>query len=384
MIYIHIPFCQSFCIYCDFYSESHPKQEDFQSYERALIQEIRSRKEEIRICAKEGKNTLYIGGGTPSVLPLSFFGAVLDELRSIGLTTDFDDFSVEVNPEDIIQKGEDYVKGLLSLGANRISMGVQSFNDNILKWMNRRHDSQTAEKAFHILRQSGVENISIDLIFGLSHLTEDKWRETIFRAIQIGGDNRKPEHISAYQLSIEEGSALACLVNKGKYTEADPDRCAHQYSILCEELANAGYEHYEISNYALPTKAAMHNSAYWEHNSYVGLGPGAHSFSFLKGEYKRAWNESSLYGYIKSAETGDFGAVSDFEILDPEQVKIEKLMLGFRTSKGLAPSFLKEVVDNQVLDSYLKRGILVENADGNLRLREDQFFVSDAILRELI
>ena len=289
MIYVHVPFCRSFCTYCGFYSEAAPKcrrSEDilrqeirFEEYVSALEAEIRTRQNDIRrVFASSGVNTLYIGGGTPSVLPLPLFGRLIAALKGIGHPCGFEEFTVEVNPEDIVEKGPEYVRGLVALGVNRVSMGVQSFDDGILKWMNRRHSADQAVQAYRMLEEAGVDNISIDLIFGLSQMDDDLWRETLSKALSISASGRPPKHISAYQLSVEEDSMLEKLIAKGKWSEASDEVCERQYAILCETLAAAGYNHYEISNYAQPGFEAVHNSAYWSHRPYVGLGPGAHSY----------------------------------------------------------------------------------------------------------
>ena len=251
MIYVHVPFCRSFCTYCDFYSEI-ASDEDFGRYADRVCREIAERKEEIT----DEVNTLYIGGGTPSVPPLS----VLEKIVSAIGKGPYEEFTIEVNPEDIVEKGPSYVEGLRALGANRISMGVQSFDDRILRWMNRRHNAERAEEAFHLLREGGFDNISIDLIFGFPMLAEKLWEETIERALGLS-----PEHISCYQLSIEEGSHLASLAAKGLFKEASQEYSSLQYYTLCEKLHEAGYHHYEISNFALPGKEAVHNSAYIAH-----------------------------------------------------------------------------------------------------------------------
>ncbi|MBR2309881.1 MAG: radical SAM protein, partial [Oscillospiraceae bacterium] len=165
--------------------------------------------------------------------------------------------------DDIVGKGHSYVEGLLELGVDRISMGVQSFDDGILRWMNRRHDSETARRAYAILEDAGFRNISIDLIFGLPQLSETGWRDTLSKALDISSRGVLPAHISSYQLSVEPGSALAGLVESGRWSEASEELCAEQYSVLCEVLAAAGYSHYEISNFALHGSEARHNSAYW-------------------------------------------------------------------------------------------------------------------------
>ena len=407
MIYVHVPFCRSFCTYCDFYSEVAPKcrqAEDtvsqnalFERYAEALAVEIRTRKEEIQsACAASGVKTLYIGGGTPSVLPLGVFQKMLEALKEVGVPGEFTEFTVEVNPEDIVEKGAAYVEGLLGLGVNRISMGVQSFDDGILKWMNRRHDSATAVKAYQILEDAGVRNISIDLIFGLPQLSDDLWRETLEKALTISSRGVLPQHISSYQLSVEPGSMLAKLVERSKWSEASDELCQRQYDMLCETLAAAGYHHYEISNFGQPGYEAVHNSAYWKHVPYIGLGPGAHSFvgaasrrsipasSPYSENFERKWNEGNLNEYIKAGESGDFTAVSGGETLDQEQLMMEKIMLGLRTSAGLQESVLRECCDTASLDRALAAGDIVRLSDGAVRIPESRFFVSDNIISSII
>ena len=323
-------------------------------------------------------NTLYIGGGTPSVLPLSVFTRIVKTLAGIGHGGPFDEFTVEVNPEDIVEKGETYVEGLLELGVNRISMGVQSFDDGILKWMNRRHDSAAARKAYAVLENAGVRNISIDLIFGLPQLTDKQWNETLDKALSISSCGSQPQHISAYQLSVEPGSALAQLVDRGQWSEASDELCSRQYDILCRRLRESGYNHYEISNFAHPGYEAKHNSAYWKHVPYVGLGPGAHSF--LK-DGRRRWNEPDLAAYL--AVSGDFDSVSGSETLTSEQLDLEKVMLGLRTSEGLPESYLRRTCDLEALDKALSDGNLERLSSGNLCIPESRFFISDSIIADL-
>ena len=436
MIYVHVPFCRSFCTYCDFYSEvasrcrkaeDAQKQEAlFEDFAQALACEVISRAGEIT----DDVNTLYIGGGTPSVLPLSAFRALLDALRSVGHGGPFDEFTVEVNPEDIIEKGHAYVEGLLELGVNRISMGVQSFDDSVLKFMNRRHSADEAVRAYAILEEAGVRNISIDLIFGLPQLSMDQWRETLDKALSISSRGVLPQHISSYQLSVEPGSMLARLVEKGRWSEASDELCQEQYSALCAALAEAGYHHYEISNFAQPGYEAVHNSAYWRHVPYVGFGPGAHSYInpaeispdtlFRGSEYHdnlhssplycvRQWNLQDLQAYLqawKSAHDYESGVLADLpsdpfvgvresEILDEEQLVMERLMLGLRTSAGLPESFLREYCDPEALSQAIATGHLVPADDDlvssdsamrepHLRIPERHFFISDAIIADLV
>lgn len=333
-------------------------------------------------------NTLYIGGGTPSVLPLSVFRNILSVLESTGHRGPYDEFTVEVNPEDIVEKGPDYVEGLLGLGVNRISMGVQSFDDGILKWMNRRHDSATARRAYSILEDVGVDNISIDLIFGMPQLTESMWRDTLSKALDISSQGVLPHHISSYQLSVEPGSALAGHVARGIWSEATDDLCAGQYAVMCEMLAEAGYHHYEISNFAVPGYEARHNSAYWRHVPYSGFGPGAHSYICPAGETGkspcRSWNIPDLGRYLSAASTGSFDSVRESEILDEEQLALEHIMLALRTSEGAPSSYLYEHCDSSSLSAAVECGNLILLDSGNMRIPEERFFVSDSIISDIV
>ena len=436
MIYVHIPFCRSFCTYCDFYSEVAAKcrraedrsrqEELFAQFSDALGREISQRKAEIT----DSFNTLYIGGGTPSVLPLSVYASLIENLAHEGIKAPFEEFTFEVNPEDIVEKGETYVTGLMNLGVNRFSMGVQSFDDGILKWMNRRHDAETAVKAYRILEDAGADNISIDLIFGLPQLSDSMWEDTLNKALEISGKGELPRHISSYQLSVEPGSALARLVNRGVWSEASDELCTRQYQTLCEVLGEAGYHHYEISNFAQPGFEAKHNSAYWAHVPYVGLGPGAHSLLIPQSpsvtapggigdlsafpyshpripgpvaasddallipqsplvaasegigaiSVRRKWNSQDLNAYIADPQS-----VQEYETLDEQQLVLEKIMLALRTSAGISENFLKLHVDRSAMEQALKSGDLIPaNIPGNLRIPESRFFISDNIVAALV
>lgn len=430
MIYVHIPFCKSFCTYCGFYSETSAC---YDRYVEALLGEIDRRKSEFD--ATKDVNTLYIGGGTPSVMPLPLLCRVVEALKDALGSRNFDEFTVELNPEDVIQRGEAYAEALLGMGVTRASMGVQSFDDGILRWMNRRHDAATAVRAYRILENSGFRNISIDLIFGLPELGPDSqprhsdsqpkhsaslpghfpdhrgkdgyvpllderlWRETILRALDISASGMLPSHISAYQLSVEPDSALDGMIADGRCREASEESCARQYEILCEELSAAGYHHYEISNFALPGMGARHNSAYWRHVPYVGLGPGAHSLSILPDGHRcRSWNSPDLKLYLETfAPLGqrDTGC-SGQETLSPVQLGIENVMLGLRTSRGCLLSELVSACDRARLDSAISSGHLVpvpgsselscleDSAAQYYRIPEKYFFISDGIISELL
>ena len=391
MIYVHIPYCRSFCTYCDFYSEVAARCSTYESFAKALESEIATREDEIRnnLQSPSGANTLYIGGGTPSVLPLSVFERLLNSLSSVGCRCDFDEFTVEVNPEDIVEKGHAYVEELLKLGVSRISMGVQSFDDATLQWMNRRHDSARAREAYAILEEAGVENISIDLIFGLPQLDLQGWKDNLSKALSISPSGVLPRHISSYQLSVEEGSALAAMMAKGNWSEASDEVCAQQYETLCETLREAGYHHYEISNFAQPGHEAVHNSAYWNHTPYIGLGPGAHSFGSMgkssSGEpvLGRQWNNPDLAAYIEAGKSGDFSAVQDGEVLTADQLALERLMLGLRTSAGVQKDFVHEFCSEDGVARAINEGHLQLLETGCYRIPEDKFFISDSIISNL-
>ena len=384
MIYLHVPFCGSFCTYCDFYSEICRGGRAFNEYADAVLKEVNDRREEIcmNMSAPGAVNTLYIGGGTPSVLPLDVLRRIVDALLSsrslrrgentVGAQSPFEEFTVEVNPEDIVEKGGEYVRGLLETGVDRVSMGIQSFDDGILRWMNRRHSAAGAVEAFRILRRCGVRNISVDLIFGLSQLADDVWEDTIERALELA-----PEHLSAYQLSIEEGSALAKLVADGRYVEASDEQCRHQYDVLCQTLRQAGYHHYEISNFARPGFEAVHNNAYWSRVPYIGLGPGAHS---LTGDI-RSWNSQELPHRSTDGSPATYSRTS--ETLSPENIRVERIMLSLRTDKGLEAAELYSLADRAVINSLLSEGAL-EKQGGSIRIPESRLFTSDEIIRELI
>ena len=358
MIYVHIPFCRSFCTYCDFYSEI-AADGCREGFAEALCDEIRARKNEIT----DDVPTLYVGGGTPSVLPLSVFRRLFDTLAACGHGGPWAECTVEVNPEDIVERGPAYVEGLLALGVDRISMGVQSFDDGILRWMNRRHDAARALRAVRILREGGVRKLSLDLIFGLPQLDDARWKESVETALACA-----PEHLSAYQLSVEPDSELGRLAAQGRFAEAEPEACRRQYEWLCERMAEAGYRHYEISNFALPGHEAVHNSAYWRRVPYVGFGPGAHSFD---GTVRR-WNSEALSGWQ-----------AEEELLSAENAHVERIMLSLRTDTGEEAAYLHRNCREDILDRLLAAGELVEEG-GRIRIPESRWFVSDGIIRELI
>ena len=385
MVYLHVPFCRSFCTYCGFYSETCSKSrqsELFNEYADAVLTEAEERKEEIR---SNPLRTLYIGGGTPSVLPPDVLRRVVQGIRRVQGGTPLREFTIEVNPEDIVEKGDEYVAGLLDLGVTRISMGIQSFDDGILRWMNRRHDSARARKAYSMIRRAaeraGKEiEVSIDLIFGIPGLDLQTWERTVSAALSLGkGEGFKaPDHISAYQLSIEEGSALEEKIARGECTEASDEDCSRQYRTLCRKLREGGYNHYEISNFAIPGKEAVHNSAYWNRTPYVGLGPGAHSLTIRDdGQQVRSWNTQVLPARGKTYSR-------EMEELSDEDIRVERIMLGLRTSAGLPADELYLLAGKDALEKQTAAGCLTIGPDGMARIPEERFFVSDEIIGSLV
>ena len=395
MIYIHFPFCRSFCTYCDFYSVR--EMGKMEQYKNALLREIDARRAFLMSCAEPA--TLYVGGGTPSLCPVEWLSEVVSVLRAA--VGGFEELTVEVNPDDVTRE---YVLGLRGLGVNRVSMGVQSFSDTSLMWMARRHSANRAREAYKVLREAGFDNVSLDLIFGYdpvrwgsSPTSADVlmrfWREDLEEVLRL-----RPEHISAYQMSVEDGSILGEKALAGQYHEPADEICAAQYALLQNSLSDAGYEQYEVSNFALPGYQAVHNSGYWERLPYIGLGPGAHSFD---GNRRRSWNAPDVDTYVRywlsdvqqeveghgyaggagDCVSGGIHAVSGCETLTDEDVLVEKIMLGLRRTSGLLLSDVPEL-SHDTVGRLVSSGSLIED-DGRIRIPPSNLFISDTIIRSL-
>lgn len=345
-IYVHIPFCRTHCTYCAFYSELVRDASGSEPFTDALIREIRAEASPGRI------STLYFGGGTPSVLDARQTARITEALKKSFDLSGLEEFTFEVNPDDILRHGSEYLVSLQNMGVDRISMGVQSFDDTVLRRMGRRHNAEGAARAYAMLRGAGFANISIDLIFGFS-----AGLDTGHLQSGLLGLGTLPEHISCYQLGIEEGSGLDRMLRKGLFAMPSDEECERQYYAVCDMLRSLGYEHYEISNWAMPGRHSRHNSSYWHHVPYLGLGPGAHSlFISPEGEYMRRWNDSDLAGYIRASQGGDWDSVRGHEILTEEQKAEERLFLGLRTAEGV---------------------------DGR-RIPESKWFISDSIIADML
>ncbi|MDE6288547.1 MAG: coproporphyrinogen III oxidase family protein, partial [Muribaculaceae bacterium] len=260
-LYIHIPFCRSKCIYCDFYST--PSLKNMEEVVRGIIKEYACRRHEVTGTFK----TAYLGGGTPSILPPELLSKLVSSLDIDSV----EEFTIEVNPDDVTPEAAKLWK---SLGINRVSMGVQSLDDGILRWMRRRHDSATALNAIEILRTAGFDNISCDLIYGIPGLSENIWRKSLCTLLATG-----IEHLSSYCLTYSPGTALQLRLDAGKDARATDNEIERQYHILRQETSRHEFNHYEISNFAVEGRHSRHNSIYWSPDGqWLGLGPSAHSF----------------------------------------------------------------------------------------------------------
>ena len=374
-IYIHIPFCASRCIYCDFYSTT--LKGKAHEYVDAVLKEYKERSDFLPV--REPLRTVYIGGGTPSQLPAFELRRLLDSITAN--KQDLEEITVEANPEDVTQ---DWIESLIyqpstigykHLTVNRISMGIQSLDDQELKTLNRRHNSNQPAQAVSILRNAGIKNISLDLMYGLPGQTMHSWEKSIDGIIALN-----PEHISAYCLSIEEGTLMEKLVSEGKLVPANDELCNSMAQLLRSKLHKAGYIQYEISNYAKPGYESKHNSSYWDNTAYLGLGPGAHSYD---GRNTRCWNSPDLNSYL----VGD--RKHDYETLSAKDIFNERIMLGLRTRNGVSLSIINTCSDKeklrfaQLIQTLTARN-LVHTINNNLVLTQHGLNLADEVIRDLM
>ena len=378
-IYVHIPYCRSRCLYCDFYSEG-SRRADWPRYVDALLAELRWK---LREHASRGKEyeiaTIYIGGGTPSQMPAEEFTRLANGLTACA-GAHLREFTIEVNPDDVT---DEMARIWRDSGVNRVSMGVQSMVDAELRAIGRRHDPATARRAYETLGPY-FDNISLDIIFGLPYQTPETLNQTIDSMLAM-----RPEHISAYSLMYEERSALTKLRDSGRMQETDEDITVGMFRTVSRRFAEAGYEQYEISNYARPGYRSQHNSAYWAGFPYIGLGAGAHSYDGDRcrtscvpdaKHYTRLWNDSN-------ADVHDIARqLYNYEFLSDTELREEMVMTRLRTREGLDLSRYGVERDVEELlrkaASYLKSGLL-ELRDGMLSLTRDGIMVSDEIIADL-
>ena len=366
-IYIHVPFCQSRCIYCDFYSTTYGA-EWKRSYVDSLKREMQLRREEIDVTRVP---SLYIGGGTPSQLPSTLLQEVFRAIQENFTLAKDAEVTIESNPDDVTPE---WLAALSQTPVNRISMGVQTFSDSLLCFLNRRHTSHQAIEAVQRCQDAGYSNISLDLIYGLPGQTFEDWCRDVKLLLSLD-----VPHLSAYALSYEEGTALSKMLQDGKVNEASDELSWQMYEYLMNETAAAGMEHYEISNFAKPGMHSRHNSSYWDGSPYLGLGPGAHSYD---GVCVRRSNDTSLKDYVSS--TADVSHQK--EVLTPEEQYDELVMTRLRTASGLPLSLLTPEQRSycmEMAEPHIHRGDLVQ--DGLvLRLSRKGIFISNSIISDLM
>ena len=362
-IYIHIPFCKKRCIYCDFFSSvSTGKRE---TYIQTICKELVRRKN----YSEEKVETIYFGGGTPSLLSETDLEAIFSTIRSNFILADKPEITLEANPDDLSSK---YLKSIERLPFNRLSLGIQSLNDEDLSFLNRRHNAKAAIQAVKNAQQAGFENISIDLIYGLPNQTVESWEETLHPLLELN-----IQHISAYHLIYEEGTKLYQLREANKVQPVNEDLSLRLFEVLIDTLEKSGFEQYEISNFARPGFHSRHNSSYWEGKTYLGIGASAHSFNGTS----RSWNASRL-DYL---ETGQ-----ETELIDAQTAYNEFILTRLRTRRGINPEELKALFGEEKQSSFLRRAgkyfqmELLENGDGNFRLSRKGLFVSDGIMSDLM
>ena len=370
-IYIHIPFCKRRCIYCDFFSTT--RSEEKPTYVRALCQELAIRKDYLE---DEEIETIYLGGGTPSQLTEEELNEIFTSLYNIYKVKEDAEITLEANPDDLTPE---YVSMLRRLPINRISMGIQTFQEETLKLLHRRHTARQAIEAFQRCREAGFRNISIDLMYGLPGETLKIWKEDLQQAIAL-----HPEHISAYHLIYEEGTALWKLRDEHQVEEADEDLSVTLFKNLIDELKQAGYQHYEISNFCLPGLHSRHNSSYWTGKKYLGCGPSAHSFNGSS----RQWNIASLDNYLKGIASGKPNY--EIEELDLYTRYNDFVITSIRTCWGMSLSRLRSEYGEELYSyclrmakSHLEQGVL-EIEEDTLRLTQEGIFISDGIMSDLL
>lgn len=370
-IYIHIPFCKKKCTYCDFYTVVAPKH--IPKLIDSIVKELQIRKEYLK---NELINTIYFGGGTPSILTPTEFNQIFKKIFELFTVVENAEITFEANPDDLTIE---YFESIKNLPFNRISIGIQSFDDNDLKRINRRHTGKEAISAVKNAQNAGFNNLSIDLIYGLPFQTLDAWKNQLEIAL-----NLNIQHISSYGLTYEEGTALWKQREKGKVSNVDDDTMNAMYLHLVQKLNKHNFEAYEIANFALPGYRSKHNSSYWKQKAYLGLGPSAHSYDLDS----RQWNVSSITEYIKSINSN--GIFFESEILTSNDRYNDFLMVSLRTLEGIDLDTMEQEFGLdakafclQNAKSFIEEGKIVFS-DGKLRLTESGIIISNLILIELM
>lgn len=374
-IYIHIPFCRSKCLYCDFYSGG-ARQADWTKYAECLLSEMQARREELNFQPV----TLYIGGGTPSLLPSGEFNRLIEGLSRFIDFTGIKEFTIEVNPEDV---SPDSINLWKDLGVNRISMGLQTLNDQELKLIRRGHDANTGLKSLELLSHN-FSNISVDVMYGFPGQTLSSYQKTLNDVLSFA-----PPHISSYSLMLEPGTAMTLLVTQNKLSLPTEEEWLRLYDHTIDSLIEHGYNRYEISNYSLPGYESLHNTGYWEGKPYIGLGPASHSYDGIN--IRRA-NTQDIKGYINyfSSKVKLEKPFYLEEKLTQTELKEEYIMTRLRMAKGIDLhkfSVLFGEREKNILlqkaSSFKKNGLMEENKE-LIRFTREGFNVSDMILSDLI
>ncbi len=370
-IYLHIPFCKRRCIYCDFYSTT--QNEKKAAYINALCRELDQRKSYLE---GEKIETIYLGGGTPSQLEAKDFEQIFQALYRLYEISPEAEITIEANPDDLT---DEYVGMLRTFPLNRLSMGIQTFQEDILRLLHRRHTAQQAVEAFNRCRKAGFTNISIDLMYGLPGETLQTWETDLHQAVSM-----KPEHISAYHLIYEEGTVLWKLREQHRVEEADEDLSVSLFTQLIHKLKDNGYQHYEISNFCLPGMHSRHNSSYWTGKKYLGCGPSAHSYNGIS----RQWNVASLDRYIEQVNNGQ--TYFEVEDLDLYTRYNDFVITTIRTMWGMQLDALKEQFGEKLYNyclrmaqPHLSQGTL-ELSNNVLKLTEKGVFISDGIMSDML
>jgi oxygen-independent coproporphyrinogen III oxidase len=370
-IYIHIPFCKKLCSYCDFYRIISPG--DYSLYIDALLEEAQIRKNYL---SDENVSTIYIGGGTPSVLSLNEIKKILDRVSGLFTVDTNCEVTIELNPDDLDLS---YAKGLKKTGINRVSLGVQSWKDEDLVLLKRRHNSACAEKALRDLLSAGFENVTIDLIYGLPGMTLADWSVNLEKTFSF-----PIKHLSAYHLTIEPETVFGKMKERGSLSEIDEEESANQFNLLIEKANDAGFIHYEISNFGKEGYFSIHNTNYWKQVNYLGLGPSAHSFN----NYSRQWNVKNVNSYINAIKNKK--SFFEGEELDFKTRFNEYIMTSLRTMWGIDLDFVEKTFEKEGYDYVLNMAGkfrnygLMKQENKNLILTNQGKLISDNIISEFM
>ncbi len=370
-IYIHIPFCLKKCKYCDFYKSTEVTEID--RFISVLKKELWFRRDYL---TDEFIQTVYFGGGTPSLLSAKQLLQILSAVKSVFKVNPNAEITIEMNPDDI---NPSYIESLKTTAINRISLGVQSFDDDTLYFLGRRHNSGQAVNAIRNLQNAGFENISIDLIYGIPGMTMDQWKKNLNLAFNLG-----IKHISAYHLTFHEQTVLFNDLKKGRISEIEEEESVMQFNELIEQAAENHFIHYEISNFALDTYFSKHNSSYWKQQEYLGLGPSAHSFDGIS----RQWNISSLKKYLKSNFLNNL--YFEKEVLSVNDKFNDYILTSLRTIWGVDLNFISDNYGEEYLNHVIKilgkyiENEYIERVDNIIKLTKKGFFISDKVISDFI